>query len=337
MVIEPVDQAGRAISLAKRQNDHSPAARTPPVRRSDDDAHFAARRSSSTPAFAGGRTDRRDRIGHGHGQGHCKSDGTDHSGQQSIGLSRLALRLGVARGAGLSRAAQGNEMTARVLIVDDDTAIRCLLRRALEGAGEIPLEAADAAEALSLARSAGIEVVLLDLGLPDREGLELVPLIKAMDRAVIVLTARDETTEKVTALDLGADDYVTKPFDTVELLARVRVALRRRSGWSNALLTLGGVEYDPASRRVTRDGAQIHLTRKEYALFAELARYPGRVITHGALLSAIWGPAHVDDVEYLRVTMRGLRAKLEANPARPRLLVNDPGIGYRLTPTDTRL
>jgi len=213
-------------------------------------------------------------------------------------------------------------MSGRILIVDDEPAIRRLVRGALERSGEPAAEAATAAEALALARRAGVELVLLDLGLPDRDGMELVPLLKAIDRAVIVLTARDDTAEKVTALDLGADDYVTKPFDTEELLARVRGALRRRGGVKGAGLVLGDIAFDPATRRITRYGAELHLTPKEYALFAELARHPGRVVTHGHLLAAIWGPAHV--------TMRGLRAKLEADPAQPKLLINDPGIGYRL-------
>ena len=221
-------------------------------------------------------------------------------------------------------------MSGRILIVDDEPAIRRLVRGALERSGEPAAEAATAAEALSQARRTGVELVLLDLGLPDRDGMELVPLLKAIDRAVIVLTARDDTAEKVTALDLGADDYVTKPFDTEELLARVRGALRRRGGVRGAGLVLGDIAFDPATRRITRNGAELHLTPKEYALFAELARHPGRVVTHGHLLAAIWGPAHVGDVEYLRVTMRGLRAKLEADPAQPKLLINDPGIGYRL-------
>ena len=221
-------------------------------------------------------------------------------------------------------------MTPRILIVDDEPAIRRLVRGSLERAGESVAEASTAAEALALAHRAGCELVLLDLGLPDRDGIELVPLLKGMGRAVIVLTARDNTDEKVAALDLGADDYVTKPFDTAELLARVRVALRHHGGGADTAVSIGTITFDPVSRRVTREGAEIHLTPKEYALFCELARHPGRVITHGHLLATIWGEAHVGDVEYLRVTMRGLRAKLEENPAHPALLLNDPGIGYRL-------
>lgn len=222
-------------------------------------------------------------------------------------------------------------MTRPILIVDDEPAIRRLVRGALERQGLQADEAATGTEALELARRAGRELILLDLGLPDRDGLDLVPLLKAMDRAVIVLTARDQTDEKVAALDLGADDYVTKPFDTAELLARVRAARRHHAGRASAVpLQFGTVTFDPEARRVTREGEEIHLTPREFALFAELARHAGRVLTHQQLLTAVWGEAHVGDVEYLRVTMRGLRGKLEANPGHPSLLLNDPGIGYRL-------
>ena len=222
-------------------------------------------------------------------------------------------------------------MTAAVLIVDDEPAIRRLVRGALERDGVTSEEASGAAQALHFAARVGCELVLLDLGLPDRDGLELIPQLKALDRAVIVLTARDSTDEKVAALDLGADDYVTKPFDTVELLARVRAARRNHGGRAAATpFELGHLRFDPAARRIVRDGVEVHLTPKEFALFAELARHAGRVLTHQHLLNTVWGKAHVDDVEYLRVTMRGLRAKLEVDPGHPRLLLNDPGIGYRL-------
>ncbi len=222
-------------------------------------------------------------------------------------------------------------MTQPILIVDDEPAIRRLVRGALERQGLQADEASTGKEALDMASRAGCELVMLDLGLPDRDGLDLVPLLKAMDRAVIVLTARYRTDEKVAALDLGADDYVTKPFDTAELLARVRTARRHHAGRTSAApLQFGNVTFDPEARRVTRRGEEIHLTPKEFALFAELARYAGRVLTHQQLLTAVWGEAHTGDVEYLRVTMRGLRGKLEANPGHPSLLLNDPGIGYRL-------
>jgi two-component system KDP operon response regulator KdpE len=223
-------------------------------------------------------------------------------------------------------------MTGQILIVDDEPAIRRLVRGATERGGFAVSEAANAAEALAAAHHEGCELVLLDLGLPDRDGIELVALLKAMDRAVIVLTARDATAEKVAALDLGADDYVVKPFDTDELLARIRTALRHRNSTSssNAPLVIGDVTIDLAARRVTRAGSEVRLTRKEYAVLVELARHPDRVLTHAAMLRAVWGEAHVDDVEYLRVTMRGLRLKLEADPAEPVMFRNEPGIGYRL-------
>jgi two-component system KDP operon response regulator KdpE len=150
---------------------------------------------------------------------------------------------------------------------------------------------------------------------------------------VIVLTARDATAEKVAALDLGADDYVVKPFDTEELVARIRTGLRHRAGPARdgGAQLFGAVTIDLPARRVLRDGAEVKLTRKEYAVLAELARHPDRVVTHAQLLRSVWGDAHADDVEYLRVTMRGLRLKLEEDAGAPVLLRNEPGVGYRLT------
>jgi len=223
-------------------------------------------------------------------------------------------------------------MTGRILVVDDEVAIRRLVRGAVERSGDTVSEAANAAEALIAARREGCALVLLDLGLPDRDGFELIPIIKAMDRAVIVLTARDATGEKVAALDLGADDYVVKPFDTEELLARIRVALRHRAGKDSGegLVCIDDVMIDLVRRRIEKQGIEVSLTRKEYAVLAELARHPGRVITHAHLLRTVWGEAHIEDVEYLRVTMRGLRSKLEADASAPKLLRNEPGVGYRL-------
>jgi two-component system KDP operon response regulator KdpE len=224
-------------------------------------------------------------------------------------------------------------VSAKILVVDDDAAIRRLLARTLDRAGYAVVEAADARAALNALAIDHPDLVLLDLGLPDRDGLELLPiLVRPPGPAVIVLTAREATDEKVTALDLGADDYITKPFDTEELLARVRSALRRaaRAAAERVVVGFGDAAIDLVERRVTRSGDEVRLTPKEYALLAELARHPGRVLTHHHLLRAVWGPAHLDDVEYLRVTMRGLRLKLEADPAAPSLLRNEPGVGYRL-------
>ncbi len=228
-------------------------------------------------------------------------------------------------------------MNAKILIVDDDPAIRRLLARTLDRAGYAVVEASDGRGALAARDIDKPNLVLLDLGLPDRDGLEVLPLLaKQPGLAVIVLTARDATDEKVLALDLGADDYVTKPFDTDELLARVRSALRRaaKAGVERVVVGFGASSIDLVERRVTRGGEEVRLTPREYALLAELARFPGRVLTHAHLLRAVWGPAHVADVEYLRVAMRGLRRKLEPDPAAPTLLRNEPGVGYRLEGTD---
>ncbi|QMW24202.1 response regulator [Sandaracinobacteroides saxicola] len=219
----------------------------------------------------------------------------------------------------------------RILVVDDEPAIRRLLRGALARVGYDVAEAGDAAAALRLGQPP-VALAVLDLGLPDRDGIELVPLLKARGLAVVVVTARDTTAEKVAALDLGADDYVTKPFDTEELLARVRTALRHQGRAAAGLVSAGAVTVDLAAHRVTLGGQEVKLTRKEFTLLAELAGHAGKVLTHVHLLRAVWGPAHLGDVEYLRVTMRGLRQKLEKDPARPRLIVNEPGVGYRLSP-----
>jgi len=220
----------------------------------------------------------------------------------------------------------------RVLVVEDDAAIRRLLHAALTRSGYQVIEAADARAALAALAIDKPDAVLLDLGLPDRDGLELVPLIKAAGTALIVVSAREDTDQKVTALDLGADDYVIKPFDSEELHARLRTALRHRLAAEarSAKVVLGDVAIDLSARLVTRAGEEVHLTPKEYGMLAELAKHPGRVITHSQLLRAVWGAGHERDVEYLRVAARGIRRKLEADPATPTLLRNEPGVGYRL-------
>ena len=209
----------------------------------------------------------------------------------------------------------------KVIIVDDEAAIRRLLRAALERAGYCVVEASTAREAQTAMDIDRPDAVLLDLGLPDRDGLELVPLIVKAGAALLVISAREATAEKIAALDLGADDYVTKPFDTDGILARLRRALRQRtSGGGNPILKLEELEVDLLARRVRRNGRDVHLTPKEYGVLAELAKHPGRVLTHAQLLRAVWGPAYEHNVEYLRVTARGLRTKIEQNPARPRIV-----------------
>lgn len=219
----------------------------------------------------------------------------------------------------------------KVVIVDDEPAIRRLLRTALERSGYSVIEASTAREAMSSLNIDRPEAVLLDLGLPDRDGLELVQPIASSGAALLVISAREATQEKIAALDLGADDYVTKPFDTDEVLARLRRALRQRaSGNGSEKVRIGDLEIDLLDRRVRRDGADIHLTPKEYAVLAQLAKHPGRVLTHAQLLRSVWGPAHEAHVEYLRVAMRGLRTKIEPDPARPSIVKTEPAIGYRL-------
>jgi two-component system KDP operon response regulator KdpE len=177
------------------------------------------------------------------------------------------------------------------------------------------------------------DIVLLDLGLPDRDGLELVPIIKASSTAtLIIVSAREATDEKVTALDLGADDYLTKPFDTNELLARVRVALRNRLSKDGGVsgLSIGEVDIDLMKRKVTKAGQEVHLTPKEYAVLAQLAQFPGRVITHNQIMDHVWPNESEHHVEYLRVLIRTLRQKIEYDPQRPQIIGNELGIGYRL-------
>ncbi|WEK01050.1 MAG: response regulator [Candidatus Sphingomonas phytovorans] len=224
-------------------------------------------------------------------------------------------------------------IAAKVLIVEDDAHIRRLLRVAAERAGYKAGEAATAREGLSLLDIDKPDVVLLDLGLPDRDGLELIQLIKARGATLIVVSAREDTAEKVAALDLGADDYLTKPFDTEELLARIRTALRHRLADQavQPVVRIGEVTIDLDTRRVLRGGKEVHLSPKEYGVLAELARRPDRIVGHTQLLREIWGPAHESRVEYLRIVVRNLRQKLEPDPARPTIIRNEIGVGYRLT------
>ena len=220
-----------------------------------------------------------------------------------------------------------------ILVVDDEVQIRVLLRTTLVRAGYGVVEAGTARAALAAVDIDKPDAVLLDLGLPDRDGLELLPLIRARTQApVLVVSARGDTEQKVAALDLGANDYVTKPFDTEELLARIRSALRQGDAAEgiDVPVQAGAVTIDLSARLIHRDGAEVHLTPREYGVVAELAKHPGRIVTHAQLLTNVWGPAYRDNIEYLRVVMRNLRLKLEADASRPALLVNELGVGYRL-------
>jgi two-component system KDP operon response regulator KdpE len=221
---------------------------------------------------------------------------------------------------------------AKVLVIDDEPHIRRLLRSTLERSNYDVAEAADAKEAM-LALADNPDIVLLDLGLPDRDGLELIPLIRGNSKAtLLVISAREATEQKVTALDLGADDYVTKPFDTEELLARMRAASRNRmsAGGAQLVVKVADVAIDLVNRRVHKGAEEVHLTPKEYEVLVELARFPGRVITHAQLLKSVWANEYERHIEYLRVVIRNLRQKIEDDVSRPAIVVNELGVGYRL-------
>lgn len=222
---------------------------------------------------------------------------------------------------------------ATALIVDDEPPIRRFLKRALEVQGWATLEAPDAAEALRAMRHHRPELVLLDLGLPDRDGMELIAALKALaPTSILVLTSRDDERSKVAALDAGADDYVTKPFGVPELLARMRAALRHRvqGQGGRPRVAAGPVTVDLVYRRVARDAAEVHLSPKEWAILEQLAIHAGKVVTHGHLLRQVWGRAGDPEQQALRVHLRQLRRKLETDPDRPALIVTEPGVGYRL-------
>jgi len=221
---------------------------------------------------------------------------------------------------------------AKVLVIDDEPHIRRLLRSTLERSNYDVAEAADAKEAM-LALAHNPDIVLLDLGLPDRDGLELIPLIRRNSKAtLLVISAREATEQKVTALDLSADDYVTKPFDTEELLARMRAASRNRmsAGGAQLVVKVADVAIDLVNRRVHKGAEEVHLTPKEYEVLVELARFPGRVITHAQLLKSVWANEYERHIEYLRVVIRNLRQKIEDDVSRPAIVVNELGVGYRL-------
>ena len=221
-----------------------------------------------------------------------------------------------------------------VLVIEDEPAMRRFLRASLASNGFRIIEAATAAEAVSLAQSHNPELILLDLGLPDGDGLDLARRFREWtDVPILVISARGREDDKVAVLDAGADDYVTKPFGLNELLARMRVALRRsaRVGTeAEKRITVGPMQIDFVRRRVTVDGNEIHLTPIEYRLLAFLAKHLDKVLTHRQILREVWGPGHGDETSYLRVHMLQLRRKLERDPTQPKLLLTEPGVGYRL-------
>ncbi|MCQ8278353.1 response regulator transcription factor [Acetobacteraceae bacterium KSS8] len=227
-------------------------------------------------------------------------------------------------------------LVSRILLVDDEKQIHRFLGPALDAAGYTTEHAASGAEGLRLAAAHAPALVLLDLGLPDLDGQEVLRRLRGFSPVpVIVLSARDRDEEKVRALDEGADDFVEKPFSVSELLARIRAALRRSGDAQDTapppLLRVGAVEIDVAAHRVMVDGMPAGLSPREFALLALLARHAGRVMTHRQILVALWGPAHAEDTQYLRVYIGQLRQKL--GPDGPRLITTEPGIGYRLEAT----
>lgn len=224
-------------------------------------------------------------------------------------------------------------MAAKILVVDDDPAIRRLLRNTLIRADHAVVEAPDAKGALHQAAVEHPDAILLDLGLPDRDGLSIIPLLRARGEAVIlVVSAREAVEEKVAALDLGADDFVTKPFDTDELLARLRVALRHRNRGDAApkIIHRGELSIDLDRRTVSRSGVELHLTRKEHDVLGVLARHIGRVVTHERLLTTCWRAEEDPRIEYLRIVIRNLRQKLESPGPVGSVIANELGVGYRL-------
>ncbi|BBK43719.1 DNA-binding response regulator [Allostella vacuolata] len=223
----------------------------------------------------------------------------------------------------------------KVLIVDDEAQIRRFLRIALEAHGFQVVEAIRGQDAVARAASENPDIVILDLGLPDMDGKAVVGRIREWSSVpILVLSVRQAEAEKVAALDAGADDYVVKPFGIAELLARLRALARKRRPDAGpaepAELTVGELHIDLARREVRVAGRAVRLTRKEFDLLAMLARNAGRIVTHPQLLRQVWGRAHENDVHYLRVFIGQIREKLDDDPAHPRFILNEPGVGYRL-------
>jgi two-component system KDP operon response regulator KdpE len=220
-----------------------------------------------------------------------------------------------------------------ILVVDDEPPIRRFLRTSLTAAGYQVVLAEDAAGALAGLAAEKPDVIILDLGLPDRSGLDVIAEIRQRSPVpIIVLSARDDERSKVEALDLGADDYISKPFGMAELIARLRAALRHayRAQGETPVFVSGDLAVDLASRQVTRAGEPVKLSPKEFELLRHLVAHAGKVLTHRQLLREVWGPAQAEEVQYLRVFIRGLRQKLEDDPTRPTHILTELGVGYRL-------
>jgi two-component system, OmpR family, KDP operon response regulator KdpE len=222
---------------------------------------------------------------------------------------------------------------ATVLVIDDEPPIRRFLHTTLAAAGYRVVEAETAAHASRLLARERPDLLILDLGLPDRGGLELIAEIrKASTVPILVLSARHDERSKVEALDLGADDYIAKPFGMAELMARLRAALRHafQAQGESPVFVSGDLSVDLVRRRVSRAGHEVKLSPKEFDLLRHLVMHAGKVLTHRHLLRAVWGPAQADEIQYLRVFIRGLRHKLEPDPARPTHILTETGVGYRL-------
>jgi len=221
----------------------------------------------------------------------------------------------------------------RILVIDDEAPIRRFLRIAIESAGFTMLEADRGRLGIERAAVEAPDVVMLDLGLPDIDGKAVIAAIREWSVVpILVLSVRDAETEKIAALDAGADDFVTKPFATGELLARLRALLRARKppAEEKPTLSFGDLVIDLAAHSVARDGVEIKLTHKEFEVLALLARHSGRLVTHKQLLTTIWGPAHLEDAHYLRIAIGHIREKLGDDAADPKLIMTEPGVGYRL-------
>jgi two-component system, OmpR family, KDP operon response regulator KdpE len=223
----------------------------------------------------------------------------------------------------------------RILLIEDEPQMRRFLRITLQGQGYELIEAITGQDGLTQVATRNPDIVLLDLGLPDIDGLEVTERLREWSRVpIIVLSAREQEEDKIKALDAGADDYLTKPFSAGELLARIRVALRHNAmhqgGSEESVFALDNLKVDLARRQVFIDNSEVHLTPIEYRLLSVLIKHAGKVITHRQLLQEVWGTAYVNQNHYLRIYMGQLRHKLEADPARPRFFINEPGVGYRL-------